>query len=257
MHGVPTKKAIALDTGIQCQQHGGMKTSHPTIIAFASPKGGVGKSTSCLSIASALAKQGHTVHIIDYDQTETLWDWYSTRADKQKFPTLTVEKAPDVPLKDYIHKLLELEYDYLLIDLAGTLTKDMLYLGVAADLTITPSKLNVPDTLQASKLVDDLKLIGKRLGKAINHRILVNDVPTLLSNAQAHTLAEIDRNQLPRFQTIIYTRPAAYTEAHYTGLPPHFSDTSRSTIARAIDEIDQLVAEIHSITNKSEESIAA
>lgn len=234
-----------------------MSTKQPTIIAFASPKGGVGKSTSCLTIAGALAKQGKLVHIVDYDQTETLWTWYSNNPVRETIPNLTVQKAPISELREYLEQFLQLKHDYVLIDLPGTLTKDMLLLGVVADLTITPSKLNVPDTLQASKLAADLIQIAKRVGKPVQHRILVNDVPMLLSNAQAHTLNEIDRNGLLRFETITYTRPAAYTEAFLTGLPPHYSDISRQGIARAVEEVDKLIVEIEYTIAQSKEQKAA
>lgn len=234
-----------------------MNTRQPTIIAFASPKGGVGKSTSCLSIGAALAKQGKLVHIVDYDQTETLWDWYSKHPVRDTIPNLTVQKAPPAELREYLPRFLELKHDYVLVDLPGTLTKDMLTLGVLADLTITPSKLNVPDTLQATKLAANLIDIANRVGKPVQHRVLINDVPSLLSNAQAHTLNAIDTSSLKRFSTIMYTRPAAYTEAFLTGLPPHFSDISRQAIVRAIEEIDKLVCEIQELVHQSKQLKAA
>lgn len=250
---MPTKQADLLDKERHPQQHPSMNTKQPVIIAFASPKGGVGKSTTCLNIAGALAKRGKSVHVVDYDQTETLWTWYSTTAAREAFPNLSVEKAPPEHLKDYLHKFLQLKHDYVLIDLAGTLTKDMLLLGVVADLTITPCKLNVPDTLQASKLAENILQIAKTVGKPVQHRILINDVPSLLSNAQAHTLQEIDRNGLPRFETIIYTRSAAYTEPFLTGMPPHFADATRSGNAKAVDEINRLLEEINAITAHREQ----
>ena len=63
--------------------------SPPLVITIASPKGGVGKSTSCLAVAGALAAQGYPVHILDLDQTRTLWNWYSQL--NPNIPNLTVE----------------------------------------------------------------------------------------------------------------------------------------------------------------------
>ena len=45
------------------------------IITFASSKGGVGKSTTCACIASALAMEGARVLLIDLDQNRTLDRW--------------------------------------------------------------------------------------------------------------------------------------------------------------------------------------
>ena len=46
----------------------------PVIVA-ANPKGGSGKSTTCLILGSTLASQGATVRIIDADPQRTLVRW--------------------------------------------------------------------------------------------------------------------------------------------------------------------------------------
>jgi cellulose biosynthesis protein BcsQ len=45
------------------------------IITFASSKGGVGKSTSCVALAGAYARAGQRVHIIDLDGNKTASRW--------------------------------------------------------------------------------------------------------------------------------------------------------------------------------------
>ena len=71
-----------------------MNNSTASFISFASPKGGVGKSTTCIAVTGALLAAGHKVRIIDFDQTETIWRWYSTSPIAQGIPNLTVEKGP-------------------------------------------------------------------------------------------------------------------------------------------------------------------
>jgi chromosome partitioning protein len=50
----------------------------PTIV-FASPKGGVGKSTAAVLLASELAAHGGTVTMIDADPNKPLSQWASLR----------------------------------------------------------------------------------------------------------------------------------------------------------------------------------
>jgi chromosome partitioning protein len=215
-------------------------TPPPTVIAFASPKGGVGKSTSCLSLAGALAAQGHRVHVIDFDQTQTLWRWYSSNPAAQAIPNLSVEQGPSDDLPAFLQQLWTQRSGYVLVDLAGTLTNHMLQLAAFAHLIITPAKLNEPDILEANKLAQQLLALGKKINKPIVHRILINEVPALLAGYQIHTLAQIDKSPLQRFPTLMHTR-AAYPESFLTGTPPHFGDRTRPTIAKAIEEIDHLV----------------
>ncbi|MBJ7532545.1 ParA family protein, partial [Rhodomicrobium vannielii ATCC 17100] len=56
------------------------------IIAFASSKGGVGKSTICAAIAARLAQGGAKVIVLDLDHNRTLERW----GRKTKIPTLAV-----------------------------------------------------------------------------------------------------------------------------------------------------------------------
>jgi chromosome partitioning protein len=231
-------------------------TNHPTFIAFASPKGGVGKSTSCLAVAGALAAHGHPVHIVDFDQTQTIWRWYSTNPSAQAIANLTVEQGTTDDIKDYLKQLWYKRQGYVLVDLAGALTSHMLQLAAFAHLTITPAKLNEPDILEANKLSQQLLALGSKVGKPINHRILINEVPALLAGYQTHTLKQIDNSPLQRFQTLVHVR-AAYPESFLTGLPPHFADRSRPTIAKAVDEIEHLLAEVYAVLEIDQQKAAA
>lgn len=220
-------------------------TSHvpPAFIAFASPKGGVGKSTSCLALAGALAARGHTVHIVDFDQTETLWRWYMSTETARAIPNLTVEQGPTADIPGYLKNVFFNRTGFVLIDLAGALTNHMLQLAAFAQLTITPAKLNEPDIREANKLARQLVELAKVAEKPIIHRILINEVPPILAAYQIHTLGQIDASPMHRFQTLMHLR-AAYPESFLTGTPPHFADRSRPTISKAIDELNHLVDEV-------------
>lgn len=233
-------------------------TSHtpPTIIAFASPKGGVGKSTSCLSLAGALAASRQTVTVIDFDQTETLWRWYCINDAARAIPNLIVEKGPTDNLGDFIQTIWNERSGYVLIDLAGALTDQMLRLAVFANLTITPAKLSEPDILEAKRLSTQLAEIATRINKPIAHRVLLNEVPSMLPHFQTYILSQIDQLGLSRFDTQIHYR-AAYPESFMSGQPPHFADSKRSTIAKATEELDALVNEVLSIVHPNQQSLAA
>lgn len=219
-------------------------TTPPTIITFASPKGGAGKSTSCLNIAGALAAKGHTVHIIDFDQSETLWRWYSRNEAAREIENLSVERGPKELTKETFSAIWQAPVDYVLIDLAGQLTKDLLRLAVFATLTITPIKISEPDITEANKLLGKLRDIQKTVRKKIIHRLLVNDVQTMLASFEWALLDELTTADLPRFETLIRRR-GPYGESFMTGLPPHFAEQSRSPVQKAVREIDDLMLEIN------------
>jgi chromosome partitioning protein len=228
----------------------------PTIIAFASPKGGVGKSTSCLGIAGALAAAGHTVHVADFDQNQTLWAWYATNPSARAIPGLTVERAPQMPedIGPYIEDLYKTRNGYVLLDLAGTLTDVMLLLAAFASLVVIPTKLGWADIMEANKLALKVKEVATRVGKPITHRLLLNEIPlTFLSKSQTYMLDEIEGLGLQRFETLIHERPA-YGDPHLTGLPIHFDNQNNAPIKKAVDELNGLFAEVMTIVGESEQT---
>lgn len=233
-----------------------LNNSPPTIIAFASPKGGVGKSTSCLGIAGALVAAGHKVHVVDFDQTKTLWGWYSTNASARAIPGLTVEHAPQANLDGFVEDLYLKRDGFVLIDLAGTLTDIMLLVAAFANLVIIPTKLGWADILEANKLAEQLHEVGRRLNKPIHHRLLLNEMPFLFAASQSHMLNQIAELGVPRFETLIHTRPS-YAEPHITGLPLHFDDVNRTPIKKAVDELNNLVGELLAIVQHDQQKAAA
>jgi chromosome partitioning protein len=233
-----------------------MTHTPPTVIAFASPKGGVGKSTSCLGIAGALAKAGATVHVIDFDQTQTLWNWYSTNDTARAIPGLTVERAPTSELDTYVDGLYYKRSDYLLIDLAGTLTDVMLLVAAFANLVVIPTKLGWADILEAENLADKVQRVATRIGKPVAHRLLLNEIPFIFAASQVHMLNQIRERGMQRFETLIHTRPA-YAEPHITGLPLHFDDQSRAPTRKAVEELNYLVREVMNALGHHQQKAAA
>src|SRR5713101_9084943 len=88
----------------------------PTIV-FASPKGGAGKSTSAVLLATELALKGASVTIIDADPNKPVSQW----AARQGHPeTLTV--ISDVTEKTIIDEIENAarQASFVIVDLEGT-----------------------------------------------------------------------------------------------------------------------------------------
>ena len=136
--------------------------ARPLIIAFASPKGGVGKSTSCLNIAAALCAHGYPVHVIDLDQTQSLYRWFSTR--NPEVPGLTVESVPEAEFIPALKDATSRRSGFILIDVAGALGQAMIQAATIADLTITPTKLSELDLQEANKLHAKILDVAEQVG---------------------------------------------------------------------------------------------
>ncbi len=215
--------------------------SPPAIVTFASPKGGVGKSTSCLSIASGLAARGENVLILDLDQTNTLIRWQVQH--QPQVPNLRVETSTEANLFKDLTKLYHERSGFIFLDLAGALSRVLMHAAAIAHLTITPARLSEPDILEATKLRRQLALFAQENNRPLSHRLLVNEVAALLPTYQRHMLDQIAISPLQRFETLMHNR-APYAEAFLTGQPPHFADRNRPPVRKAIEEIDAVVDEL-------------
>ncbi len=230
------------------------RPASPSIIAFASPKGGVGKSTTCACLAGALVARGNPVLILDLDQNRTLDQW--ARRFPGHVPGLTVEPAGEADLIERLRSLYATTTGYILIDVAGVLAKTTIAAATLAHLTITPTKLSAPDIIEAVKLNREIRRLGEQLGKPINHRILLNEVSPLWPTYQRAALTDVERSGLMRFETVIHQR-APYAEMFLTGQPPHFADKNREPVIKAIAQLDALTDEVIAAVEPTSWEVAA
>lgn len=223
------------------------------IISFCSSKGGVGKSTTCACVASALLHKNKTVHIIDLDSNKTLETWFS--ACMSPIKGLSVEA---VSQDEFIGQLREKRGgenppDFILIDVAGVYEKSMLLAMGRSDLVIIPTQPSQPDMREVLKVVDTLKDMLEALGGHVPYKVLFNLFDPLCPSYQKFAVEQVIELGLNRFDTALYKR-APYREIFMTDELPHFADQSRVTVQKAVSEIGELMHEIEEITVKQLEA---
>lgn len=229
------------------------------IITLASSKGGVGKSTTTAALAGAFAHAGHRVHIVDLDGNHTVSRWLG---DGRASPLLSVSAADPQDLTEHIIELSGLTRpDVVLIDIAGTYERALTVAVARAHLTLIPAAPAEADIFEAARVARHIRSVFQAFGREPLYRLLLTRVQPLASHAQLHACNEIVRLKLPVLKTAIAQR-AAYTEIGLSGLPPHFAEKSRATVAKAVIELDTLMAEISALVGvatvpQTEEGAAA
>ena len=215
------------------------------IISFASSKGGVGKSTTCVALAGSYAKAGSRVHVMDLDANRTASRWLSD--DKARPENLTVS-APDPHLLTEHLQEAARHYapDMILIDVAGSYERALTVAIARAHLTIIPAAPTEADIYEAARIAGHIQTMYAAFDKVPLFRVLATRVAPLVTHAQTHAFREIARLKLPLLRTIIPQR-TAYEEIGLSGLPPHFADGERATTAKAMFELDQLRIEIDAL----------
>jgi chromosome partitioning protein len=134
------------------------------ILTFASSKGGVGKSTTCAAVASALALGGERVLLIDLDQNRTLQRW----SKKAPIEGLTVQA---IEPKDFGTVFRDQassgDYDHVCIDLPGSREVTLFKALARSDLIIIPAQASEPDLREALVVAGDVKDVRETTGRPI------------------------------------------------------------------------------------------
>src|SRR5271168_3130393 len=177
----------------------------PTIV-FASPKGGVGKSTSAVVLATELARRGPGVTVIDADPNRPVSQW----ARRPGCPeSLTV--VGDISEATIIEAIEGAagKSAFVIVDLEGTASMTVAYAISRADLAIIPTQGSQLDAAEAAKAV---KLIRQQ-EKAFSRRISCAVLLTRTSDATRprtlqHIREEFYRHGVQSFETQIHEREA-------------------------------------------------
>jgi chromosome partitioning protein len=209
------------------------------ILTFASSKGGVGKSTTCAALASALALEGARVSLLDLDQNRTLDRW----AKKAPIDGLSVTAvAPDEFGDVFRRHEASGVYDHICIDLPGTREVTLFKALARSDLVVIPAQASEPDLREALVVVKDIRDIAETTGRAIPYRLLLTKVYPLRTRVTDFAYAELARLGLPLFRTALVER-SAYREMFLNGQPPTVTEAGKG----AGVEVLSLLAEIRAI----------
>jgi len=212
------------------------------IITCASSKGGVGKSTTVACLAGAFTHAGETVHIVDLDNNRTVSRWFSDASSRPR--AITVSTPDPQELTAHLADLgRNAASDLILIDVAGSYERALTVAAARAHLTIIPATLTEADVFEAAKTAHHIQQIFASFGQEPLFRLLLTKVQSLSSHAQKHAGSELKRFRLPLLQTPLAQR-AAYEEIGLSGLPPHYADPDRPTVAKALTELNALRDEI-------------
>lgn len=209
------------------------------IITFASSKGGVGKSTTCAAVASALALEGARVLLIDLDQNRTLERW----SRKAPIANLTVEAIETIDFgAAFRARENSGNYDHICIDLPGTREVTLFKALARSDLVVIPAQASEPDLREALVVVRDIRDIADTTGRMIPYRLLLTKVYPLRTRVTDFAYKELERLGVPLFRTALVER-SAYREMFLNGQPPTITEPEKG----AGLEVMSLLAEMKAI----------
>ena len=233
--------------------------SKPYVIAFANQKGGVGKTTSCVNIASAAAERGLRVLLIDEDPqgnsssgvgiskkniTKSVYDvlTFGTAPEdcvqKTKFKNLSVVPSTislagaefeliDVEhrerrLADFIDKCTD--YDLVVIDCPPSLSLLTVNALTAADGVVIPMQCEY----YALEGLTQLMMSIRKVKELYNHRLTVLGILITMYNGRLNlssaVLGEIKKYYSDKLIKTAIPRSVKLSEAPSFGTPINYHD---------------------------------
>lgn len=178
------------------------------IISFLNQKGGVGKTTLCVNLASYWARQGARIAVIDADPQGSSQAWSAARSDAPLFPVIGM--ARPTLHKELTH--LAGEYHTVLID-GPPRSNDIARAAImASDLVVIPvqpSPLDVWASDDTVRLIEEAQVFRPALAAAflINRKIAGTVIGRDVHEAFAeHALPVLD---MAVCQRVVFAEAAA------------------------------------------------
>lgn len=196
------------------------------VISFVSFKGGAGKTTALMAIASVLAQQGDRLGLFEADENKPLERW---RTNARAVGTWDEAACGLYPCRDeeaFEVSLATAEEDgcdYVLIDTAGGGSDLNSALIVNSDIVILPTTLSSIDLLAT---VDTYQYISKALARRISHRIDARFLLTRFPQSRLKTAEQTNLlavGPMPQFDNRL-TERGAYADLVATGLMGRYHD---------------------------------
>ena len=211
----------------------------PKVIAILNQKGGVGKTTLAVHLATALARKKRTVILLDADPQGSALDWAAARHGDPLFPVVGLPKSS-------IHKelpALAASYELVIIDGPPRVYDVARSAIMAADLVLVPVQPSPYDVWAAKEIIDlltEASIYKPNLRKAfIINRKIAN---TAIGRDVAEALSEYP---IPVLESAICQR-VAFAESATQGLTVYELDPEML----ASQEMDTLAEEVERMLRK-------
>lgn len=177
----------------------------PTIV-FASPKGGAGKSTSAVILATELALKGAGVTIIDADPNKPVSQWARRAGCPDKLTV--VADISESTIIDEIESAAR-KTPFVIVDLEGTASMMVAYAISRADMVVIPTQGSQLDAAEAAKAIRLIRQQEKAFHKEIPYAILFTRTSAAIRpRTLLHIQAEFQKHGVQAFETQIHEREA-------------------------------------------------
>jgi chromosome partitioning protein len=219
----------------------------PTIV-FLTPKGGAGKSTSAVLLASELANRNAVVTIIDADPNKPLSHW----AKRSALPK-GISVVGDVSEETIIDQIegAARSSAFVVVDLEGTASVMASYATSRADLVLIPTQGSHLDAAESAKAIKLVRSQEKAFGRTIPFAILFTKTSVAIRTKTFQAIEdEFAANHIPMLKSHLHEREAYRAIFSFGGTLQTLGAGDVSNIQGAIINSHAYVTEVVALLKK-------
>ena len=212
------------------------------VIAFANPKGGSGKSTSALLLATELATKGASVTIIDADPERWISQWAKLPGRPENVTIIS-----DVTEESVVDAIDTAERDaaFVIVDLEGTASLLVANTIGMADLVVIPTQGSSMDAKGAAKTIRLIRNSEKLSRRRIAHAVLLTRTgAAVTSRALRNVQEQLKAGGIAMFETAIVERAAFKDLFDFGGTLAGLAATQTSNLEKAIQNAREFAGEV-------------
>ena len=212
------------------------------VIAFANPKGGSGKSTSALLLATELAVKGASVTIIDADPERWISQWAKLPGKPEN--VTIISDVTEESVVDAIDSA-EREAAFVIVDLEGTASLLVANTIGMADLVVIPTKGSSMDAKGAAKTIRLIRNSEKLSRRRIAHAVLLTRTgAAMTSRALRNVQEQLQAGGIEMFETAVVERAAFKDLFDFGGTLSGLAATQTSNLEKAIQNAREFAGEV-------------
>ena len=224
----------------------------PTIV-FASPKGGAGKSTSAVVLASELARTGADVVVIDADPNRPVSKW--AKLDGRPANLSVIADVTEATVIDEIEAWAA-RVPFVVVDLEGTASMTVAYAISRASLVIIPVQGSHLDAAEAAKAIKLIRQQEKAFDRRIPHTVLFTRTSTVIRpRLLRHIREELQGANVPIMAAQMHEREAFRAIFSFGGTIDTLAPSQVSNLTAAATNARVVAAEVVSILRAKSSSV--
>ncbi len=212
------------------------------VVAFANPKGGAGKTTTALLLATELAQRGAHVTIIDADPERWISQW-AKLPSKPENVTIVSDVTED-SVVDAIEAAAQTT-QFVVVDLEGTASLMVSNAIGMADLVVIPIQGSSMDAKGGAKTIRLIRNQEKLARRRITHTVVLTRTgAAVTSRALRNVQEQLQAGGIEMFATTIVERAAYRNLFDYGGTLMSLSPSTTSNLDKARANAREFAGEV-------------